>query len=1081
MLVSANRFYIATGTTEYPSDFPPLPSVAGDLKQITGALEQLGYKNAVPELPMNPSRDGLVSALENWFKSSERKPDDEAVFYYSGHGDTDDRHYLALKNGQCASEDIFRAIALKPIARRVLIILDTCYSGQATVDVGRILGPFEQRLEQASCYITTVTSSRSRQEAATSAFTPALVKALRNEDGQWGGRNQENLTVPDVMSAIRTAGIPKWQRTKVDTFPASETGLPEFFFPNKRYESDLPQGLDLESQRNSIERKTHWDPRVRYFTGRAAVLDRINAWLAAASSGGKAVVVTGGPGTGKSAILARLITDGKTNISLHARGKTVSQATEILAKAAGVALPKEGEADAKARAELLASGISGQQRKIVIAVDALDESKQPREIASTLLTPLLQSDSIWLVVGTRPDSTSEQRFRALGSATVEIDLDELANIGAQDMESYVDLRLAASGEEPPQAAYRVDDALRSQAAQFIATRAGHNFLIAKLTCDRLLRDSRNPAVERPWEDVQDADVGAEFDAYLRRFDEVPRWSKQKIVDLLEPLAYAQGQGLPWDQLWSPVASAMSGVAYTDSDIRELLTEAAPYLLESVEDGRSVYRLFHELLAEHLRGSAQSEEKHRRMSNALRDSVARRPDGHPEWREAHPYIRRYLAIHAAEGEALDDLAIDPLFLVAAEPAGLKLVLMHCSSEEARRWAAVYSVAAHDLGDDLGERLSCLHLAACKMREFVFADAIAALPVPRRWLARASNGMRMTPHWSLEGHSSSVSCVAVGHRQGRAVIVSGSWDHTVRVWDLETLAPVGAPMEGHSKFVNCVAMGQRQGRGVIVSGSWDHTVRVWDLETLAPVGAPLEGHSKFVNCVAVGQRQGSAVIVSGSTDNTVRVWDLETLAPVGAPLEGHSDPVRSVAVGQRQGRAVIVSGSRDNTVRVWDLETLAPVGAPLEGHSDFVNCVAVGQRQGRAVIVSGSKDNTVRVWDLETLAPVGAPLEGHSEFVNCVAVGQRQGRAVIVSGSDDNTVRLWDLETLAPVDAPLEGHSKFVNCVAVGQRQGRAVIVSGSDDHTVRLWDLETLAPVGAPLKGHTTMCDPLRWGSVRAAR
>jgi predicted ATPase len=49
---------------------------------------------------------------------------------------------------------------------------------------------------------------------------------------------------------------------------------------------------------------------VRYFTGRAAVLDRISTWLAEKTSRGKAVVVTGGPGTGKSAILARLVTDG---------------------------------------------------------------------------------------------------------------------------------------------------------------------------------------------------------------------------------------------------------------------------------------------------------------------------------------------------------------------------------------------------------------------------------------------------------------------------------------------------------------------------------------------------------------------------------------------------------------------------------------------------------------------------------------------------------------------------------------------------------------------------------------------------
>jgi WD40 repeat protein len=104
-----------------------------------------------------------------------------------------------------------------------------------------------------------------------------------------------------------------------------------------------------------------------------------------------------------------------------------------------------------------------------------------------------------------------------------------------------------------------------------------------------------------------------------------------------------------------------------------------------------------------------------------------------------------------------------------------------------------------------------------------------------------------------------------------------NNTVGVWDLETLTPVGTRLEGHSSSVESVAMGQRQGRAVIVSGSLDKTVRVWDLETLAPVGAPLEGHSHWVQSVAVGQRQGRAVIVSADNFKTVYEWDLDNLTP------------------------------------------------------------------------------------------------------------------------------------------------------------------------------------------------------------
>ena len=142
------------------------------------------------------------------------------------------------------------------------------------------------------------------------------------------------------------------------------------------------------------------------------------------------------------------------------------------------------------------------------------------------------------------------------------------------------------------------------------------------------------------------------------------------------------------------------------------------------------------------------------------------------------------------------------------------------------------------------------------------------------------------------------------------------------------------------MNAVAVGELDGRPVVVSGSSDETVRVWDLATGAPVGDPFTGHTGGVRSVAVGELDGRPVVVSGSGDETVRVWDLATGAPVGDPFTGHAGEVNAVAVGELDGRPVVISGSDDGTVRVWDLATGAPVGDPFTGHAGAVNAVAVG---------------------------------------------------------------------------------------------------------------------------------------------
>jgi WD domain, G-beta repeat len=359
----------------------------------------------------------------------------------------------------------------------------------------------------------------------------------------------------------------------------------------------------------------------------------------------------------------------------------------------------------------------------------------------------------------------------------------------------------------------------------VARRASPTFLIARLVARSFVTaDEVVDVAAAGWEERLPATVGHAFDAYLERFG----GDQQRVRDLLIPLAWAEGAGLPWEQLWASLACALAGTdRYNDDDIRWLQHAAAAYLVESREGGRSVYRLYHQALAEHLRDQTWQTELQGRLAQALIASTPTGADGRPDWLATHPYIRTHLATHAAAGEGLDELLDDVRFLLAADPDRLLRALPHAGTLRGRLAAAVYQGSVHQLrARPVGEAAAYLEMTARQYGADELADHVAHLSIGTSWSTRWARWQPVQPHRLAGRHEDEVNAVVVAELEGRPVVVSGSSDGTVRVWDLAGGTPVGEPFTGHEGAVRTLAVGELHGRPVVVSGGRDRTVRVWE---------------------------------------------------------------------------------------------------------------------------------------------------------------------------------------------------------------------------------------------------------------
>ncbi|AXV08683.1 High-affnity carbon uptake protein Hat/HatR [Euzebya pacifica] len=865
------------------------------------------------------------------------------------------------------------------------------------------------------------------------------------------------------------------------SLPAENSGVRRYL-PNPNYRpqrvepAGRPELAGLGTTREEID--AHWGPRGEHVVGRTTTLRALVDYLQTGRFGGEAtgmLVVTGPAGSGKSAILSRLVLAsdpgfagrypdlvtalgqvpaGLIDVAVHAQQRTTLEVALQLAEHLSI------EGDLTSVDGIVNTIHSADLGSRCIVVDAIDESRDPLAMLRDLLHPLAMS-SLRVLIGVRSVAGGDRRPRDAGGQLGDQHLLQLLSRYplidvSEDPNTTEDLSALAVHllGVHPQARH---------VARLLASQAFPSFLLVRQIAGQLARD--------PGTDVDDARIARLVDAgvvgVLARdvINVVGHGNvegRQKMTTLLRVAALSNGRGIPWQDLWTQLAGAIdpTGLTYTDGDVQRLATSTLrAHLRVGLEHDVTVYRPSHEKIREVLTDEP--------------DKVAAgETGGEPEVRwpdpaEAHAgllqeglrllregasagdaYLRENLPLHAADADMtqalLDAVDVLPVIHRTLLPVAAQARRL---SGPGQRVARALAQIGHGWTNEapIGNAAS-LRLAA----------ASTAAPSPMAWTRTPQRPVRTLP---VGSHATAV--VAVPDVDGGHLLASAGFGGTVQLWDPTSGEVVGRPID-HGGRVSALAVVPDGAGGRLLASAGDGGVRLWDPTSGEVVGRPIDQGGRVSALAVVPDGAGGHLLASAGDAGTVKLWDPTSRKAVGRPI-AHGTPVSALAVvADGAGRHLLASAGDAGTVKLWDLTSRKAVGRPI-AHGGRVSALAVvPDGAGGHLLASAGNDRTVKLWDPTSGVAVGRPIDHGGRVSALAVVADRAGGHLLASAGNEGTVKLWDPTSGRVVGRPIAHGTPVSALGVVADGAGGHLLASAGNGGTVKLWDLTSGWAVGRPI-------------------
>eukprot|EP01136_Pigoraptor_vietnamica_P017476 Opistho-1_new@62676 len=188
-----------------------------------------------------------------------------------------------------------------------------------------------------------------------------------------------------------------------------------------------------------------------------------------------------------------------------------------------------------------------------------------------------------------------------------------------------------------------------------------------------------------------------------------------------------------------------------------------------------------------------------------------------------------------------------------------------------------------------------------------------------------------------------------------LVTGGFDHVVRLWNPYILSKPAALLTGHNATIVDVAVNDD---GQVVSLSADKTVKVWDIRALTCIQTFTDKMlHRPDNTITVMHFDATNMrLITGST--VLDVWPMASSKRTES-IKSHPNPLTAALYNVNFHQ--IVSGCVGSTITVWDLQSGLKAFRYQCGSGDTQELTAMRFDASGRRLITGARDGTLRVWN------------------------------------------------------------------------------------------------------------------------